>query len=305
MSEAAVRVAGRRPSRLARQFRETAESYAFLAPGLLVYAAFVLYPIVESVLISGTNWDGNSPTANFVGIANYIDLARDPLVWKSIAHTLIWLVINITVAPALGLAMAALVNQRHIVGAQFFRTVFFLPATITAVVIGFIWQWIYSPLYGILDAWLRDAGLSPLAVDWLGQPGTALAAVAVANCWQNAALFFLFYLAGLQQIPPEIHEAAYIEGASDLQTFRYVTFPLLRSTTTTVVALGIIFSLRQFDLVWTMTEGGPGSSTETLGTYIYRTAFLFNRMGYSAALSVVLLVLTLIVAIGFMTWRER
>lgn len=305
MTTSLRRQARSRKSRAWRYFGESLESYLFLLPGLLVYGLFVLYPIVESIIIGCTDWDGNSPTFHFVGIANYIAMLHDPFVWNAIGHTLIWLVINVTVAPALGLAMAAVVNQRRIAGAHFFRTVFFLPATITAVVIGFIWQWVYNPLYGILDAGLRDIGLSVFAVDWLGKPGTALASVAVANSWQNAALFFLFYLAGLQQIPPDIHEAAHVEGATGLQTFRHVTFPLLRSTTTTVVALGIIWSLRQFDLVWTMTQGGPGNATETLGTYIYRTAFLFNRMGYSAALSVVLFVLTLIVAIGFVRWRER
>jgi ABC-type sugar transport system permease subunit len=139
----------------------------------------------------------------------------------------------------------------------------------------------------------------------LGTPRTALIAVAVANSWQNAALFFIFYLAGLQQIPVELHEAATVEGATSWQSFRHVTLPLLRPTTTTIVALAIIWSLRQFDLVWTMTQGGPGNATETLGTYIYRSAFLFNRMGYSSALSVLLLMLTALVTVGFIAWRER
>jgi raffinose/stachyose/melibiose transport system permease protein len=296
---------GTRFSRNLRAARDLPRIYAFLLPGLLVYSVFVLYPIVQAFRISLTNWDGNSPAMRFVGLSNYAAMTRDPAVLTSSLHVLVWLAVNITVAPALGIAMAVLVNQRGIAGKGLFRTVFFLPATISAVVIGFIWQWVYNPLYGILDAAFRLASLPGLATDWLGTPGSALLAVAVANSWQNAALFFIFYLAGLQQIPAELHEAAEIEGATGWQVFRHVTLPLLKPTTTTVIALGIIWSLRQFDLVWTMTQGGPGNATETLGTYIYRTAFLFNRMGYSAALSVVLLLLTVAVTLGFMVWRER
>jgi ABC-type sugar transport system permease subunit len=288
-----------------RAVSETAGSYAFLAPGFLIYGTFVLYPLVGAFIISATDWDGNTPGLHFIGLANYTALLRDPFVLRCLSNVLIWLAVNVTVAPILGLAAAAMVNQKGIVGKDLFRTCLFMPATVSAVVIGFTWQWIYNPIYGILDAALHGAGLGMVATDWLGTPGTALVAVAVANSWQNAALFFIFYLAGLQQIPAEVHEAATVEGATGWQTFRHITLPLLRPTTTTVVALAIIWSLRQFDLVWTMTQGGPGNATETLGTYIYRSAFLFNRMGYSSALSVLLLVLTALVTLGFMAWRER
>jgi raffinose/stachyose/melibiose transport system permease protein len=298
------RPGGRRPPAI-RTLRETAESYSFLAPGFLLYSVFLLYPVVETFVISTTNWDDNSPGLHFIGIGNYIAVLHDPFVLTCLINVIIWLAVNVTLAPLIGLAAAAVVNQRGIIGRDIFRTCLFMPATISAVVIGFTWQWIYNPMYGILDAALRMIGLGSYAVDWLGTPGTALVAVAIANSWQNSALFFIFYLAGLQQIPVEVHEAAMTEGATAWQTFRYITLPLLGPTTTTVVALAIIWSLRQFDLVWTMTQGGPGNATETLGTYIYRTAFLFNRMGYSSALSVVLLLLTALVTIGFMAWRER
>lgn len=288
-----------------RAARETAGSYAFLAPCFLIYSAFVLYPLVGAFIISATNWDGNAPRLHFIGLANYASMLRDPFVLRCLLNVLIWLLVNSTVAPIAGLAAAVLVSQKGMSGKSLFRTCFFMPATVSAVVIGFTWQWIYNPIYGVLNATLQAVGLGAAATDWLGTPGTALVAVAVANSWQNAALFFIFYLAGLQQIPAELHEAAMVEGATGWQTFRSVTLPLLRSTTTTVVALAIIWSLRQFDLVWTMTQGGPGNATETLGTYIYRSAFLFNRMGYSSALSVLLLALTALVTLGFMTWRER
>jgi ABC-type sugar transport system permease subunit len=287
-----------------RALYETAESYTFLLPGFLLYGVFLLYPVVETFVISATDWDGNSPGLHFIGLGNYVDMLRDPFVLRCLTNVLVWLAVNVTVAPLMGLAAAAIVNQKGIIGAYLFRTCLFMPATVSAVVIGFTWQWIYNPIYGILDAALKLVGVSNYAVDWLGSPGTALVAVAIANSWQNAALFFIFYLAGLQQIAPELHEAATVEGATGWQAFRHITLPLLRPTTTTVVALAIVWSLRQFDLVWTMTQGGPGNATETLGTYIYRSAFLFDRMGYSSALSVVLLVLTALVTVGFMAWRE-
>jgi raffinose/stachyose/melibiose transport system permease protein len=283
----------------------TAGSYAFLAPGFAVYGVFVLYPLFGAFVISATNWDGSSPGLHFIGLANYAAILHDPFVLQCLLNVLIWLLVNITVARLIGLGAAAVASQKGVIGKDLFRTCMFMPATVSAVVIGFTWQWIYNPMYGILDAGLRAARLGWAVTDWLGEPGTALVAVSVANAWQNAALFFIFYLAGLQQIPAELHEAATVEGATGWQTFRYITLPLLRPTTTTVVALAIIWSLRQFDLVWTMTQGGPGNATETLGTYIYRSAFLFDRMGYSSALSVLLLLLTAGVTLGFMAWREH
>jgi raffinose/stachyose/melibiose transport system permease protein len=288
-----------------RAVRETAGSYAFLAPGFLIYGAFVLYPLVGAFIISATDWDGNTPRLHFIGLANYAAMLRDPYVLRCLLNVLVWLLVNCTVAPIIGLTAAVMVSQKGIIGKDLFRTCLFMPATVSAVVIGFTWQWIYNPIYGVLDATLRAVGLGAAVTDWLGTPRTALIAVAVANSWQNAALFFIFYLAGLQQIPVELHEAATVEGATSWQSFRHVTLPLLRPTTTTIVALAIIWSLRQFDLVWTMTQGGPGNATETLGTYIYRSAFLFNRMGYSSALSVLLLMLTALVTLGFIAWRER
>jgi len=257
-----------------------------------VYGVFVLYPLFGAFVISATNWDGSSPGLHFIGLANYAAILHDPFVLQCLLNVLIWLLVNITVARLIGLGAAAVASQKGVIGKDLFRTCMFMPA-------------IYNPMYGILDAGLRAARLGWAVTDWLGEPGTALVAVSVANAWQNAALFFIFYLAGLQQIPAELHEAATVEGATGWQTFRYITLPLLRPTTTTVVALAIIWSLRQFDLVWTMTQGGPGNATETLGTYIYRSAFLFDRMGYSSALSVLLLLLTAGVTLGFMAWREH
>jgi len=201
--------------------------------------------------------------------------------------------------------MAVLVNDRSVRLKGLFRTIAFFPATVTAVVVGLMWNWVYNPLYGVLDPTLAALGLGRFAGDWLGRPGTALVSVAIANSWQNTSLFFILFLAGLQQIDPALPDAAAIDGASSLQTFWYIVLPLLRRTTSIVIALGVIWSVRQFDLVWTMTQGGPGTATETLGTYIFRTAFKLNEMGYASALAVYLLLLTAAVTFAFLLWRER
>ena len=277
----------------------------FLAPGLLIYSVVVVYPMVDSAYLSLFRWDGISPTKLFVGLQNYFTLfTQNDVFWIGLKNNAIWLVIALLLPTSIGLGFALVLNTRFR-GSHLFRSIFYFPAVLSLAVVGLIWTWLYEPDLGLLNQVLGALGLKALERNWLADPGTAIYPVIVAATWNGVGLPMLLYLAGLQTIPEELHEAAKVEGAGPIRRFLYVTFPLLRETTLIVLAITAINALKAYDIVYAMTNGGPANQTQLLSTWMYFLTYNYNQVGLGTAIAVILFSLTIVFAIPYMRFMTR
>src|SRR6516165_11806543 len=279
--------------------------WAFLAPALVIYSVVVVYPMVYSGYLSLFRWDGISPTKVFVGFENYITLfTKNDVFWIALKNNAVWLVIALFLPTSMGLGFALLLNSRFR-GSHIFRSVFYFPAVLSLAVVGLIWTWIYHPDLGLLNQMLSAVGLKALTRNWLSDPQIALYPVIIAATWNAVGLPMLLYLAGLQTIPEELHEAAKVEGAGPIQRFVYVTFPLLRETTLIVLAITAINALKAYDIVYAMTNGGPANRTQLLSTWMYFLTYNYNQTGLGTAIAVILFSLTMIFAVPYIRFMTR
>ncbi|MBI2942509.1 MAG: sugar ABC transporter permease [Chloroflexi bacterium] len=268
----------------------------FVAPALLLYAAFVIYPVVETWRLSVMQWDGIQPQ-RFVGLANYVTLfTNDPIFLLGVRNNLYWMAFSIPLQLVFGLALALLLNQ-GLAARAFYRGVFFSPVTISTAVIAVVWGTILGPQGGTFNNLLTALGLGSLTRAWLGDPGIALFAAIGVNVWRFIGYSMVLYLAGMQSIPLEYYEAARVDGASVWQQVRHVTLPLLTPTTVTLTILGVIRTMREFDLVYVLTKGGPAHQSELVSLHIFNQGFLFSKLGYGSAVAVVLLIATIILTV--------
>ncbi|WP_285699869.1 sugar ABC transporter permease [Actinomadura sp. NBRC 104412] len=259
----------------------------FAAPALAVYALVVLYPSLSGVVYAFTDWNGLGDRG-FVGLDNFVRLFRDDAARGSLVNTLLLTVAIVVVQNAIGLLLALGVHAR-IKSRTVLRVVFFAPAVVSPVMVAFLWKYIYNPapdagLNGILGA----VGLGGLRQDWLGNPDLAIWSIAGMVIWQFAGYSMVIFLAGLEGVPEELHEAAMIDGAGRFQRFRHVTWPLLAPAVTINLMLSTIGGLKLFDQVYAATQGGPGHASETLSTVLYKQAFVFGNYGYSISIALVL-----------------
>ncbi|MFQ3561307.1 sugar ABC transporter permease [Streptomyces gramineus] len=261
---------------------------AFVLVPLLAEAVWVFWPAAQGFYLALTKWDGVSPP-RFVGLDNFREMAHDDVFRSAAGHTVLWLVLFGGLSAVLGLA-AALFLQQERRGIGFYRAALFLPVVFSLVATALVWQAIYQP-DGVLDQVLQGVGLGSLRHAWLADQDTALYAVIVPALWRQIGYVMVLYLAGLKGIDPALYEAARVDGASAFQRFRHVTLPQLRSVNAVVLSVIVIDSLRSFDVVWSLTRGGPYHSSELLSTYMYSTAFQSLRLGYGSALAVVIFVL--------------
>jgi raffinose/stachyose/melibiose transport system permease protein len=279
--------------RARRAWRDRMVIAGFLLPALLVYAVFVLWPILNSFYFSTLDWNGVGQPVQ-VGLGNFRELVSDRAAWEALWHNIVLIAVSLAVQLPVGLALALLLLA-PIRGTKVLRTIYFLPLLMSTVAIGILWSFIYNPTFGLVNRVLEMLGLEALRQGWLGQPSTALASVIVVICWQFIPFYMILYRAGLTSIPNEVNEAAVVDGAASWPRFRLITLPLLRSTTRTAVVLSVIGSLRYFDLIWVMTRGG--NSTEVLATYMYSQAFSSSRLGYGSAVAVALFVVAMVVTV--------
>lgn len=257
---------------------------------LLLESALVFWPALQGVLLAFTRWDGIGPAEN-VGLANFSEMADDPVFRLAAKNTAIWLVLYGGLSVLLGLGLALLLNaQRR--GVAVYRALIFLPVVFSLVVTALVWRVIYAP-DGLLNEGLDAVGAGGQARIWLGDPDTVLYALIVASLWQGIGYIMVLFLAGLKGIDPVIVEAAKVDGANRVQSLRYVTLPALKSVSGVVISVVVINALRSFDIVWSLTQGGPYNSSELLSTYMFSTAFESRRLGYASALAVVIFVLAL------------
>jgi ABC-type sugar transport system permease subunit len=287
-----------------RSWRRYRAGILFVLPALILYLIFMVYPFFQSIYFSFTSWNGVTAVKEWVGLANYYELIGDDLFWLSLQHTVIWVIVG-TIAPiAIGMLLAILLWRRP-KGFTLFRTFYFMPQVLSAVVIGIVWNWIYNPIFGILNESLDAFGLEDLSRGWLGDPDVALYAVLIAAIWATIGLCFVIFLAGLQNVSKDLLEAATVDGANAWQRFWNVTVPQLASVINVVVALLLIGGFSVFDIIFVMTGGGPANATEVLATYTYKEAFTQNNVGYASTLSVVITVISLIASVTFIRLRER
>jgi raffinose/stachyose/melibiose transport system permease protein len=267
-------------------------AFLFVVPALVLYLAFVGLPILQVFACSFFSWDSGA-IQGFGGLSNYSRLVADNVFWTALSHNAIWVVLTLAFPVMAGLIIASILAEQGPRTVRLLSVLFFLPRTIPLVVVGIIWLWIYSPIFGLLN-WLLDlVGLGSFGAAWLAEPNTALLSLNIAGAWTFFGFCNIIYLAAIQSIDPSLYEAASLDGATWWQKFRFVTAPLLRSTTLFLGLYAAIEAMRFFDLVYVTTGGGPGYATEVLTTHIYKTFFLVGDFGYAAALSVVLLAIVL------------
>jgi ABC-type sugar transport system permease subunit len=273
---------------------------AFLLPAIVIMLAFMVVPMIRTVLISFQSWNGLTP-ATWVGLGNYQDLLQDALFRGALAHTVLFVVVTAVCQTVIPLLVAVLCNG-GIRGSTLFRTIYFMPVIISLAVSGMLWSLIYDPTSGLLNTLLADAGLKGLTRLWLADPSTVLPAIMVVSIWQSLGFYLVIFFAGLQGIPRELYEAAAIDGASARQQLLRVTVPLLAPVTTVVVVLNTINGIKAFDQIWVMTAGGPTHASDTLGTYLYYSAFgaygsANPELGYASTIGVVILLLCVVVSV--------
>ncbi len=267
--------------------------YLFLIPYLFAFIAFRFGPSIAGFFVSLTKWNIIG-TPKFIGFENYSELFSDPSFITSLVNTLYFMALTVPALIVLGLLIALLVDQ-DLKGRTATRTFVFMPYVIMSTVVGVIWMWIFDTHFGILNYYLSFLGIKPIA--WLSSVNWAMPAVAITTIWWTVGFNMILFLAGLQDIPEELKEAARIDGASNWQIFWNVTFPLLRPTTVVVLMLTLINSFEVFDQVYVMTGGGPSMATLTVIQYMYFQAFQYFRLGYGSAVAYVVFAFLIILVL--------
>ncbi|WHO77020.1 carbohydrate ABC transporter permease [Rhizobium sp. BT03] len=299
-----ARMSKRRTARSASPDGDAGTAFWLMAPALGLYAVFTLLPIAATFWLSFNSSAGFNTSASFVGFGNYAKAAHDPIVWKSLAHTFVWLAYHVVMAGGLGLLLALAVSRLRITQV-FFRTAFFLPHLVSLAVVGVIWANIYDPFFGLMNTALTRIGLGAFTQGWLSDPALVLFSVNLASSWQGFGLYMLLFIAGLQNIDRSLYDAAEVDGANSFQKLIHVTLPGLREVTTFVVSLAMINGLKGFATVFVMTNGGPFYQSELITTYIYRLAFQSQDHGLAAVLCILLSLLAIAITIVFNRWRAR
>jgi raffinose/stachyose/melibiose transport system permease protein len=266
----------------------------FLYPALAVFLLFFITPTVIGFYYSFTDWNINAKEIKFIGLANYEALFQEPRLKTALKNTLIFSASVTLLQNLFGLALALVMNEA-LKTRNLLRTIFFMPYVIAPLIIGYIFRAIYHPDRGILNVFLREIGLGGMARDWLNDPNIALYSIIMTDIWKVAGFSMVIYLAGLQFIPKDLTECASIDGANYWSRFRHIVFPLLAPAFTVNVLLSMISSMKVFEMVWALTEGGPGYTTEVFYTYI-RAMFSSGEFGYATAVNLVLFVM--VTAIG-------
>jgi raffinose/stachyose/melibiose transport system permease protein len=257
---------------------------------------FSVYPILRTVQISFTNWDGLSNTYSYVGWKNYVTAFHDSIWWQSLWHGVFFSVMALVLMNGVGLLLALVVDSTKR-GSTIYRALFYLPPVLSGVVVALIFKWIYEPYGGPLNAALQGVGLNGLTHAWLGDSTTAIWCVSIASIWAGVGYPFLLFLAGLQGVPQELYEAAQLDGANAWHQFRHVAVPFLIPVGAIVSILTILGAMQLFIIVIALNGGGPGYATEVPVLHIYREAFQATHFGYATALSMVFGAILFIVSI--------
>ena len=287
-----------------RRLQDNLTVILFLAPAFILFIVFLIFPIFRSVYYSMYNWNGLGPAVRFVGLDNFKQILTDQVFLKGIGNCVIIVILSLAIQLPLALGLSIMVG-RDLPGRAFFRSIFFMPYVISEVIAAIIWMSLFAPdpERGFLNALLiLIPGVQPQ--NFLGDVNQVMACVFVVLTWKYFGLHMLLFMAGLQNIPREVEEAAMIDGANRWQTLWYVTVPLLGSTIRTATYLSVLGSLTQFNLIWIMTRGGPVNASEVMATYMYRYSFIRFQLGYGSAVALVMLAICLVFSVAYL-WINR
>lgn len=286
--------------------RKTYPLVIFLAPALTAIGLFFFVPVLAALVLSFTDFDiyalGNVSVARFVGLRNYVQIVNDPLFWKALKNTLYFLLVGGPLSIAVSLGAALLLNAKLVRWKPLFRFVYFAPVVTTLVAVAVVWRFIYHPRFGLLNYVLALFGINP--IDWLGDPDWAMPAMILLAVWKNFGYNMIIFIAGLQNIPVQLYEAASIDGAGFWQRFRSVTLPLLAPTTVFITIITMIGYFQFFAEPYVMTQGGPLNSTLSIVLLMYQQGFRWWSMGYAAAIAFVLF-LFILLGSALQTWMQR
>jgi len=260
--------------------------WGFMLPSLISYALFSGWPIIASVYYAMLNWSGMSYNATFIGLGNFVELLSDQMYWNAFFNSFKYTLIIVPLEMVVSLFLAYMLNDPKLKGSKIYRTLYFLPVVTTAAIIGIIMVFIWGSK-GPVNEVLKSVGILSKPISWLGNSKYAMFTVALISLWKGVGISMIYWLAGLQSVSRDMYEAAEIDGASKARTFFSIVLPLILPIGGIILILCIINSLKVFDIIKTLTDGGPFYATDVVGTFVYRTAFAGNtgmpRLGYASA----------------------
>lgn len=271
-----------------RQAYKSRIAYLFLAPAYLLMIIFIAYPLVQSLSLSLYEWNGIT-APEFIGLQNFRFLMEDSAFLLALKNTLIFSLLTTAGTVIIGFLLAVAV-ERRVKGWNFFKVIYFLPVMMSITVVGLLWGRLLDPTFGPVNLLLEALGVDNPPV-WLGTPGVALYAIIAVTIWQYSGFPMIVFLAAMENIPLDLHDAATMDGVNTWQRIVHLIFPMVQQVFAVIVMLQIIFSLKVFDIVWVMTQGGPGDSTTVLGVYLYRSGFVYTYFGYGSAVAVMMTVI--------------
>jgi raffinose/stachyose/melibiose transport system permease protein len=281
------------------------QAVVLLAPALVIYGVFAVYPLLDVFVLSFQKWNGLDPHRAFAGFSNYQYIfTKDPVFWVAFNNTVIWTLMCLVFPPLIGLLLALGLNE-PIFGRGTLRAIYYLPVIIASIAVATMWRWMYDPFLGLFSQLMTNMGWQSIIPDWLGNRRVALYSVFAAHLWQSVGFSMVLFLAGLQGVSQTLVEAARIDGAGRWAVFRHVTLPALRTTTTIVLVLSVINSLKAFDIVYGLTGGGPAQSTQMLALWAFTQAMQIFDYGRGGAISVVLLVITITIVVPYLRWTQK
>ena len=293
-------------SKQKRKIRDNVVGYSFILPNLIGYSIFVFLPVCFSFILSVMKWDGSQTPMEFVGLQNFTKIFGDELFRGAFMHTVSYALMTVVPTLVMSLLLAVLLNSK-IKGIPFYRASFFFPYITSTVAIGAVWNMLFQPEFGPINEFLKFIGISN-PPGWVIDSDWAMVAVSIVTVWKYMGYYMIVYLAALQGISGELYEAGSLDGTSTWQKFRYITVPMLTPTTFFVLIMLTIQCFKVFDLVYCMTQGGPGNATKTIVNYIYDKAFINWELGPASAGAIILfavvLVITLIQFSGEKKWSK-
>jgi multiple sugar transport system permease protein len=283
--------------------------YLFMAPTLVLAALFTFWPIVASWYYSLLDWSGFSRERTLVGLANYRELFADRFFWQAFGRSFLFMVVAVPIRLGLALVVAIILNNRALKLSPVFRTFFFIPVVTTTAIVGLLMTFLLSPVNGPVNQMLLRLGLVDAPISFLGNPDTALWTIMGVSVWKYFGISLIYWLAALQSIPAELYEAAKVDGANGWRGHRDITVPLIKPFAVIIILITAVNTLRIFDLVYTMTQGGPYFATEVMEIYVYRNAFSvlgggIPRLGFASAAGVLFGVAVMVMALG-QGWAAR
>ena len=257
----------------------------FLAPAFLLMLTFIAYPLVRSLYLSLFKWNGITKP-QFIGLQNFTMLFQDASFYNALFNTLKFAILTTAGTVIVGFFLAVAI-ERQVMGWKAFKIIYFLPVMMALTVVGMLWGQLLDPTFGPVNTLLKALGVASPPV-WMGDPKITLYAIVGVSIWQYAGFPMIVFLAAMENIPLDIHDAATIDGVNPGQRITRIIFPMIKNVIVVMIMLQIIFSLKVFDVIWVMTQGGPGEATNVLGIYLYRNAFVYTYFGYGSAIAVVM-----------------